>query len=200
MKHFLLLLAILFCTLSQAQHTAKNPDRPHIYGDINLGYSNYGISGEATLNYRKTNRLISLAYYQSHLCYTGSYNGIPFPNTGTDEHHMAVNSLSASRGFILGKKQASILSVGLSVTKFEYDETEEVHDDLSVKGFFDAIVGNDDHVISSRSRVVPGIPIAYRREFGGQHTIGWVAGLKMDLNPERVFVAATLGLRLGRTK
>jgi hypothetical protein len=202
MKLLFLLFAFLFVTPSNAQQKSKDPDGPLVYGDFNLGYSNYGISGEASLNYQESNGLYSLAYYKSHLCYTGNYNGIPFPNTGTDQHHMAVSSLSISRGFLFGKKRASAISIGLSATKFVFEETESDHDKLSISGFWDAIIGSDpDHnVTSSRTHIVMGIPVAFRRQFGGQHSIGWVAGIKADFNPERVFVAATLGLRFGKAK
>lgn len=173
MKTIILLLTILSATSGIAQRTATAQNRPIVYGDLNLGYSNYGMAGEATLNLRQNDGL---------------------------QHHLTFSSLSFMRGFALGKKGRTILSVGLSATRFDIHETEPVYNDFSIGSFLEVISENDydEKFISSGTHIVPGVPVSFRRQFAADKKPGWVTGLKMDLNPEKVFVAATIGMRFGK--
>ena len=70
--------------------------RQGFFGDFNLGVSNYGMAGDLMVYYRVRNRFISAGYYQSHVCYTGDYNGIPFWTSGATTHHVSIFSYAAS--------------------------------------------------------------------------------------------------------
>jgi hypothetical protein len=171
-----------------------------LWGEINSGYSNYGMAGEATINYRWGNRFVSAGYYKSHLCYHGYYDGLLFPEAGGCVNHITVTSYSFSSGIILPGRLYPSISCGVSISQMSYQYTSPIRNDFSLSSFWGIASGNDydDGILSSRTKIVVGVPVAFRIHLATRHTLGYDAGIKADINAEKVFIAAQLGIRIGK--
>jgi len=200
-----LLIAALFTraqTLSATDpgNHSKKMQGTSIWGEINLGNSNYGFLGQGSLNYRIKNRFISAGISKSHLCYQGEYNGIGFPDTRMCVNHITIVSYFVSGGIMLPGKLCPSISCGISVTQFTYKQTTPETSVLSLLTLWETVIGGDgmDNVLNTHNVMAIGIPIEFRIHLAQRHTLGFDAGIKVDLNTERPTWSAQLGIRFGK--
>jgi hypothetical protein len=179
---------------------AKKMPGSSVWGEINVGYSNYGMAGEATINYRQGNKLFSVGYYKSHLCYNGFYDGLFFPKAGACENHITITSYRVSRGIMLPGKLCPSISCGISLTEFSYQNTTPIKNDFGLSSFWGIASGNDydDGVLRTQTRIVIGVPVEFKVHLAQTHNIGFDAGTKVDLNADRIVISAMFGIRFGK--
>lgn len=176
--------------------------RHRLFGDFTMGLSNYGMAGELQLYYRTGNTFFSAGYYQSHVCTAGDYNGIPPWGTGGVTHHVSIHSYSAGFGYMLPTRLQQGISAGISISRISKELTDPIHNDFSMEGLSREVAGDgfEDHSHGKDSKIVPGIPIAYKLFLFDGRTIGLDAALRIDLNVTRIFSAITLGVRFGKCR
>ena len=174
--------------------------RHRFFGDFTMGISNYGMAGELAMYYRLGNKFVSAGYYQSHVCYAGDYNGIPFWESGAAEHHVGIRSYSAGFGYMLPTRWKQGISAGISISSITNETTDPLHNDLSMDGVYRELSGGEYEVHShgAHSRIVAGIPIEYKVFLFDRRTIGLDMAFRVDLNMTRIFSAITLGVRIGK--
>ncbi len=174
--------------------------RNGFFGDLDLGISNYGMAGAATVYYRKGSKLFSAGSYRSHLCCAGDYDGIPLWSSGAADHHVSVASYSAAFGYMLPKRWKQGISAGISISRITTEETDPILHDFSIGGVSREIGGDgfEDRSHGKGSEIVVGIPIEYKVFLLDKGPIGFDMGFRIDLNTTMIFSAITLGVRIGK--
>ena len=171
-----------------------------LFGELNIGYSNIGYVGQASINYRSKDKFISAAYYKSHICVLNNDKGEYFSNSQSIDKHTTVVSLSLSGGIIFPSKLCPSISCGVSVAEFTYEHTTPETHIFSLPNIWATVTGGDyrEVVLSSRSVTAIGIPMEFKLHLAQRHNIGFDVGTKVDINTESVIVAGVFGIRFGK--
>jgi hypothetical protein len=171
-----------------------------IYGDINFGYSNYGVACQGSINYRSGRKLLSLAGYKSHVCVLNNDKGVYFPESESVDKHTTITSLSLSGGVVFRGRFRPTLSCGISLLDFTYERTEHETHVMSLPSVWATFTGAhyQEVVLESSNVMTIGMPVEFRMHFVPKGIAGLDIGFRTDLNPEKVFATVFLGLRLGR--
>lgn len=167
---------------------------------INLGYANYGVSGLGNISYKWGKYFITAGYYKSHVCVLNDDKGTIFAHSKSCDRHITILSASLSGGIVLPGKLSPCLSVGISISDFIYEKTTPDTHILSWQSFWATAVGKEygEEVLNTDYKRAIGVPVAFDLHFAQKRNIGFVTGLKADINLERIFVSAHIGVRLGK--
>lgn len=204
-------LFFLYCPVfSQVKHNINNkalaihlsprPANRSLWGEINLGYSNYGVKGSFVISYRVRNVFYGAGYYKSHICYHDHKKHDYFLNAETVQIHKAVKSMSVFSGIIFPGKWSPSLSFGISWIKFTYLTTKPIEHNVTVPRIWQTIIGSDytEDKLSERTINTIGIPVGINLHFKPKHFVGMDAALNANVNMHSVIISGGLGIHLGR--
>ena len=126
--------------------------------------------------------------------------GVYFPESESVDKHTTITSLSLSGGIVFRGRFRPSLSCGISVSDITYERTEHETHVISLPSMWATFTGDhyQEVVLESSTVMTLGIPVEFSMHFVPKGFVGLDVGLRTDLNPEKVFAAAFLGVRLGR--
>ncbi|HLK27943.1 MAG TPA: hypothetical protein VKT28_05135 [Puia sp.] len=181
-------------------HISQKLKGTSLWGEFNIGYSNNGTMGNATLNYRKGNIYVGTSYYKSHICYDDSKQHDHFLNIKNSQDHKTIQSIAVFSGIVLRGKWSPSFIIGISWLQFDYVNTIPIKENVTLERIWETIIGEDykNEKLGSKRVNTIGIPIGMNVHLGSKHFAGLDASLNANLNTHSIFVSGGIGIHIGR--